>query len=105
MEDKHISETKRNSKYGIVKWPNSKYIAITDPSCICLLGFVSTQLVVGWNFSFFPKKREENKRTYFLEHLKFVLFSARLPLNSSFQTSNVDLSEKQKYVCNNTDPA
>ena len=36
--------------------------------------------------------------TYFLEHLKFVLFSARLALNSSFQTSNVDLSEEQKYA-------
>ena len=85
-------------KYGIVKWPHLKYIAITDPSCICLLGFVSTtQLVVGWNFSF-PKKREENKRTYFLEHLKFVLFSARLALKSSFQTSNVYLSEVEKYA-------
>ena len=43
------------------------------------------------------KKEEENKLTYFLEHLKFVLFSARLALKSSFQTSNVYLSEDKKY--------
>ena len=91
------------AKYGIVKWPHLKYIAITDPSCICLLGFVSLQLLLAaGNFldkKEGKKKEEENKLTYFLEHLKFVLFSARLAL-WSFQTSNVYLSEDKKYALN-----
>ena len=68
----------------------------TPPAFVCLdssLYSVSSRLEF-----LFPKKREENKRTYFLEHLKFVLFSARLALKSSFQTSNVYLSEAEKYA-------
>ena len=44
-----------------MKWPLLKYIAITDPSCICLLGFVSLQLLLAAGN--FLDKKEGKKKT------------------------------------------
>ena len=86
-------------KYGIVKWPHLKYIAITDPSCICLLGFVSTQLVVGWNFSF-PKKREDRRKQAHIFSGTFEVCLIFCKIGSEEQLSNVKrLSIRSGEIC------
>ena len=86
-------------KYGIVKWPHLKYIAITDPSCICLLGFVSTQLLVGWNFSF-PKKREDRRKQAHIFSGTFEVCLIFCKIGSEEQLSNVKrLSIRSGEIC------